>query len=468
MRYIAKELSIFNNIKFFENGHYYTINNKRIGISTTGLIHDYSQPFDSYNMAGLVAEKQGKTRKQVLDEWQKENVLSTTKGSMLHEFAQAQWLHRAYTLDYENIDPLVDKVRLRKAVEKTLPQVFAFYYESRDILEPIGDEVLIGCEEYDIAGAVDMLFKNKLTGKIVMVDFKTNKEIKRKGFKGAKMQHPLHELDDCNFVHYSLQLGVYKHLIERYTNLKIGEYYIVYFCETADNYEIIKPLILDKEVEKILNLRRANKMAKMILVMGEGGSGKTTSLRHIPADQHYYIDCDKKGLGFKGWREMYNEEKKNYIKTNDGEVVINLLKNISEKAEHIKYVTIDTINSIMIADEMKRMKGKNYNEWQDLAKCIFDIIDIDPDLRDDLTVIFMGHTQTDDDGFTRLLTNGRKLNKIGLEKYFNTVLLAKARDGEYIFETRANNSTARTPLDAFDNLEIENDITKVIEIIKEY
>lgn len=174
------------------------------------------------------------------------------------------------------------------------------------------------------------------------------------------------------------------------------------------------------------------------------------------------------GLGFKGWREMYNEEKKNYIKTNDGEVVINLLKNISEKAEHIKYVTIDTINSIMIADEMKRMKGKNYNEWQDLAKCIFDIIDIVPDLRDDLTVIFMGHTQTDDDGFTRLLTNGRKLNKIGLEKYFNTVLLAKARDGEYIFETRANNSTARTPLDAFDNLEIENDITKVIEIIKEY
>ena len=468
MRYIAKELSIFNNIKFFENGHYYTINNKRIGISTTGLIHDYSQPFDSYSMAGLVAEKQGKTRKQVLDEWQKENVLSTTKGSMLHEFAQAQWLHRAYTLDYENIDPLVDKVRLRKAVEKTLPQVFAFYYESRDILEPIGDEVLIGCEEYDIAGAVDMLFRNKQTGEIVMIDFKTNKEIKRQGFKGAKMQYPLHELDDCNFVHYSLQLGVYKHLIERYTNLKISECYIVYFCETADNYEIIKPLVLDKEVEKILNLRRANKMAKMILVMGEGGSGKTTSLRHIPADQHYYIDCDKKGLGFKGWREMYNEEKKNYIKTNDGEVVINLLKNISEKADHIKYVTIDTINSIMIADEMKRMKGKNYNEWQDLAKCIFDIIDIVPDLRDDLTVIFMGHTQTDDDGFTRLLTNGRKLNKIGLEKYFNTVLLAKARDGEYIFETRANNSTARTPLDAFDNLEIENDITKVIEIIKEY
>ena len=122
----------------------------------------------------------------------------------------------------------------------------------------------------------------------------------------------------------------------------------------------------------------------------------------------------------------------------------------------------------MIADEMKRMKGKSYNEWQDLAKCIFDLIDIVPDLRDDLTVIFIGHTQTEDDGFTRLLTNGRKLNKIGLEKYFNTVLLSKAKDGEYIFETRANNSTARTPMDAFDELEIPNDITKVLEVIKDY
>ena len=71
MRYIAKELSVFNNIKFFENGHYYTINNKRIGISTTGLIHDYSQPFDSYSMAGMVAEKQGKTRQEILKQLHK-------------------------------------------------------------------------------------------------------------------------------------------------------------------------------------------------------------------------------------------------------------------------------------------------------------------------------------------------------------------------------------------------------------
>ena len=107
---------------------------------------------------------------------------------------------------------------------------------------------------------------------------------------------------------------------------------------------------------------------------------------------------------------------------------------ISEKREDIKYIAIDTINSIMIADEMRRSKDKNFDKWVDLASCIFNLINIVPDLRDDLTVIFIGHTQTDDEGFTRLLTNGKKLNKIGLEKYFDTVLIAKNNDGNYVFE----------------------------------
>lgn len=209
-------------------------------------------------------------------------------------------------------------------------------------------------------------------------------------------------------------------------------------------------------------------MAKMLLIIGEAGSGKTSSLRNLSPKEHYYIDCDKKGLNYKGWKNDYSEENKNYFKTNDGDTVIKLLKNISEKAPNVKYITIDTINSIMIADEMRRAKDKNFDKWTDLATCIYNIVDVVPDLRDDLTVIFIGHTQTEEDGFVRLLTNGKKLNKIGLEKYFNTVLLAKGMDGKYVFETRANNSTARTPMGAFDELEIDNDIVKVLEILKEY
>lgn len=458
---------VFGKYTFIENGHYYLCNGKRVGISTTGLIAQYENEFDSDTISQQVADKRGISQQEVLEEWRIENLHSTIKGSFIHEFAQSLWEGKEYKFDYSNVPKEIDLDRLKSDIEKLIPQAINFYNDYKDMYELIGCEIYLGDEDFDECGATDIVFLNKYTKEIIIADFKTNKKIERESFKHKKMLLPLEKYDDCNYVHYSIQLSDYKYKFEKNTDFKVAETFIIYFDINKDNYEIIEPLNMEKEVKKILNLRRINKMARMLLIIGEGGSGKTSSLKNLSPEEHFYIDCDKKGLNYKGWKNDYIE-KKNYFKTNDGEIVAKLLHEISNNKPQFKYVTIDTINSIMIADEMKRMKGKSYNEWQDLAKCIFDLIDIVPDLRDDLTVIFIGHTQTEDDGFTRLLTNGRKLNKIGLEKYFNTVLLSKAKDGEYIFETRANNSTARTPMGAFDELEIPNDITKVLEVIKDY
>lgn len=104
----------------------------------------------------------------------------------------------------------------------------------------------------------------------------------------------------------------------------------------------------------------------------------------------------------------------------------------------------------------------------DLAQSVFNIVDVSNKLRDDLTVIMLGHAQTSDDGFTCLLTNGRKLNKIRLESKLTTVLLSKAKDGQYVFETKAHNSTAKTPMGAFEEDEIPNDIMPVIKALEEF
>ena len=89
-----------------------------------------------------------------------------------------------------------------------------------------------------------------------------------------------------------------------------------------------------------------------------------------------------------------------------------------------------------------------------------------------MTLLFLAHTQTerDDSGYmwTRIKTSGKKLDKITLESKFTTVLLAKKVNGQHIFETHSNNSTAKTPLDAFEEDTIENDIAKVIEVLKDY
>lgn len=464
---IIKELQFFKGIDFHEEEHFYTINDYRFGISATSLIETYAQEFDSDGISQMVANKRGISQQDVLNEWKKENEFSCIKGSCIHLKAQSLWMGTDYEIDYNTIDDNIDKDRLKKEYDIMSKQAINFYNDYKDMYDMIQDEFIVWSKEFDIAGSIDGIMYNKYTQKCCILDFKSNKDLQFKSKYRKKMKVPLHELDDVNGQHYYVQLSIYKYLIEKYTNIKVDELFIVYFNINANDYEIIPIPYLYEEVRKILELRRANKMAKMLLIIGEGGSGKTSSLKNLSPKEHFYIDCDKKGLNYKGWKEDYIE-KKNYFKTNDGEIVAKLLQEISNNKPEFKYVTIDTINSIMIADEMKRMKGKSYNEWQDLAKCIFDLIDIVPDLRDDLTVIFIGHTQTEDDGFTRLLTNGRKLNKIGLEKYFNTVLLSKAKDGEYIFETRANNSTARTPMDAFDELEIPNDITKVLEVIKDY
>ena len=83
-------------------------------------------------------------------------------------------------------------------------------------------------------------------------------------------------------------------------------------------------------------------MAKVIGIMGESGSGKTTSMRNLDPKTTMYIDCDKKGLPWKGWRKQYNNDKKagkiNYWVTDSFAVVSGIMNHINddENYKHIK------------------------------------------------------------------------------------------------------------------------------------
>lgn len=213
-------------------------------------------------------------------------------------------------------------------------------------------------------------------------------------------------------------------------------------------------------------------MAKVICIAGESGSGKTTSLRNLSPDTTYIIDADKKGLSWRGWRKQYNAERKNYYACDEPRKVGATMLGVSKARQEIKTIVVDTIGSIMVADEMRRSKEKGYDKWVDLAQCMWDIVDMAYLLRDDLTIIFIAHTQTDRDDsgylFTRIKTSGKKLDKICLESKFTTVLIAKCVEGKYIFETHANNSTAKTPFGLYDEPTIENDIKKVIDDLEKF
>ena len=218
-------------------------------------------------------------------------------------------------------------------------------------------------------------------------------------------------------------------------------------------------------------------MSDVIGCMGESGSGKTTAMRNLPPEQTFYLDCDKKGLNWKGWRKAYNTENKNYVATDAFSAALSLMARIDKEKQfqHIKYLVIDTLNGLMVAEEMRILAmqgGDKRSAWTDLAQNGWALINKALTLRKDLTVIILCHSETisDDNGIvkTRIKTNGRKLEKLVLESKMTTVVWAVRQDGKYKFILSADGSTCKVPMGAFQTDEIDNDIMLVIKALEDY
>ena len=168
---------------------------------------------------------------------------------------------------------------------------------------------------------------------------------------------------------------------------------------------------------------------------------------------------------------------KNYWKSDSFSVVSGLLDKINgdEKFKHIKYIVIDTLNGLMVAEEMRILamqSGDKRSAWSDLAQNGWAIVNKCLEMRENLTIIIICHSETisDENGIirTRIKTNGRKLEKLVLESKMTTVIWAVRQDGKYKFILSADGSTCKVPVDAFDSEEIDNDIMLVIKALEEY
>jgi len=219
------------------------------------------------------------------------------------------------------------------------------------------------------------------------------------------------------------------------------------------------------------------KMAETIAIMAETGHGKTHSIKYLNPDETVLVNADGKSPTFGRWKLLYNKEKKNYFETSNPETVRKIISGISTNPEYsyVKHIVIDTVNGIMLDDEMKRMREKGYDKWVDLAYSVYDIITLANKAREDLIIFFMFHVQdlVDEVGnhFYRIQTSGRKLEKIKLESKFPVVLYGKCEYGEqnkYYFETQANYSTAKSPEGMFNQKTIPNNLKIVADAVRKH
>ena len=443
----------FGDFKFFEENHTYTYKDKPISIGATGLIEQYTQDFDAEAVAEKVAIRDNKTIQEVLDEWEYKNKFACEKGSTCHEYAQCLWSGN----DFDRGDFDGSKEYLQ-AVDKIESQADRFYNDYQDHLEHLADEFVIGSEEYDIASAIDHLFINKLTGGLVLVDYKTNSDIRKNERYAKQMKVPLQHLKNTTLNHYAIQLSIYKYLVEKYTDITIEEFFIVYMSENIKSYEIIEVPYLKNEVIKILENRRVENMNSVpVLLIGASGSGKSTSLRNFKGEEVAVVNVLGKPLPFKSDIKAG--------KCDDYNIILKAIKETPKKT-----IVIDDANYLITNEFMNKSSVKGFDKYNEMGNNFFNLINGIKNIDGGKTVYLIMHEDTDENGNVKPKTIGKLLDdKVNIQGMFTICIRSMYDNGNYIFRLKTNGQDCvKTPFGMFEEESMDNDLKEFDKVVREY
>lgn len=189
-------------ISFHEERHEYLVDQERYD-SVTSLIYKNFPKFDALKVSELVAKKQGREQKEILAEWELSRIEAAKFGTRFHAMVEKILNEK----NLEAADGLAEGAREKRyltALKKAILEIGQNY-------EFLDQEKIVFSPELRLAGTIDVILKNRKTGNLIVADWKTNKKIDYNGFD--KGLGPFKHLDNCNFIHYSLQLSAYRHLL---------------------------------------------------------------------------------------------------------------------------------------------------------------------------------------------------------------------------------------------------------------
>lgn len=226
-------------------------------------------------------------------------------------------------------------------------------------------------------------------------------------------------------------------------------------------------------------------MAELIAIVGESGSGKTTSIRNLNPEEVFIISTTGKRPGIRGAKKKYPDVKLtnegftgNFYTTSNVDNIGKMMKLVSTKRPEIKVIIVDDYQYIQAFESMDRVDEKGYSKFTDMAKHAYEVLKQGKDLRDDLFVCILTHSENTGDNinpYYKIKTLGKLLDSvITLEGLFTYVLFTRVvRESEdeiaYKFITNSDGTcTAKSPIGLFSEKFIDNDLDYVIKSIIEY
>jgi hypothetical protein len=198
-------------------------------------------------------------------------------------------------------------------------------------------------------------------------------------------------------------------------------------------------------------------MAVLVMVYGQSGTGKSTSLRNFNPEEVAVVNVSGKPLPFRGGIKPYNSD--DYGK---------IMKAISQTDR--KSIVIDDATYLMVNAFMRSAKVVGYQKYTDMAFDFNSLVELAANLPEDKIVYFIGHSEQMDDGREHFKTIGKMLdNYVTLEGKFTIVLKTVVQDGKYYFSTQNNGQdTVKSPMGMFNQPLVENDLKMVDDTIREY
>ena len=201
--------------------------------------------------------------------------------------------------------------------------------------------------------------------------------------------------------------------------------------------------------------------AQKVLVIGESGTGKSTSLRNCDPATTAVVNPVGKPLPFKNKFDMLNN-------VTDARKICRWMK--EQAAAGKKLIAVDDFQYILAVPYMNRIKETGWDKYNDFGSNYFEIIEVCKDLPDDVVVVYFSHLETLDNGLTTVKLIGKLLReKITIEGLFTVVLRTGCAEAKYYFYTQnSGKDTVKSPIGMFPAYAIDNDMNYVADKIRNY